>query len=164
LKVFKELELLDKKELERVKKIVENAFDCRYDYYNVLNELLHYEKDLAIKLMKRAILYFCGNIFSEAEITEIFTSAIRKEVESTKFLDILRVVEIIYSNNLESLFEEEIKMLREKIYKAVEGYSYGLTLALKSMLTSEYYKRFGMIILEILNDESLKRRLVEYLI
>jgi len=165
LKVFKDLELLDENGLERIRKLVEKSLDYGYDFHNKFKELLSYgERDLAIKLMKKVILYFCNKPFFENEINETFTNALRNGIESTDFLDALHVVEIIYSNNLESLFEKEIEMLREKIYKALRGYNYGLILSLKSMLTSEYYKRFGMIILKILNDESLKRKLIEYLI
>jgi len=162
LKVFKDLELNG---LERIRKLVEKSLDYRYDSPQGFEELLSCgEKDLAIKLMKKTIVCLCGKPFFLDAINDTFANGMKNVIDPNVFLNVLRIVQIIYSNNLESSFEKEIEMLREKIYNAINIYSHNTLSALKNMLVSEYYREFGMIILKILNDENLKRRILEQLL
>jgi len=163
LKFFKEMEILNESEMERVRNIVESNLDYRYNYftYEAIKDLFEYDRELAKKLIKKLIVKYCNRAFCD-EIESTFLNALEFKNEANEFVVLLRIVELVFSNDIESEFKDELQMLREKIRDAIRNFYFSFKSALITMFNSEYYIKLALIMIRILDDDELKKIAIKY--
>jgi len=96
----------------------------------------------------------------ERSVEYDFEDWIEKRIDVfNKFSYLIRVLEIIYQNNLQHLIENEIKIFRDYLLSLCEKREIDLKRLLKRRINSKM-KDDAIVLINVLNDDELKRYLI----